>query len=224
MRGAMGACLLAVMAGPALAQGAGPVAPAPPVGVPGFAEPVKKPEPLIDSGAWVTAADYPSGALRRGEQGITYFSARVDTAGRVDACEITQSSGSAELDEATCRLVVARARFRPAQDARGNPTPAYYRTRIRWVIPHGTPPFPPFTTIVSFVLLPDGTVRDCKAEFPVQPPGVAPAKICEGLYFTKGYADADGKPVARRVIMTRKVEVLPVEQAVSDQASTGRKP
>ena len=45
----------------------------------------------------------------------------VGTDGRVKNCRVVQSSGSAEADAITCQLIEARFRYRPAQDAAGNP-------------------------------------------------------------------------------------------------------
>ena len=45
----------------------------------------------------------------------------VGTDGRVKNCRVVQSSGSAEADAITCKLVEKRFRYRPAQDAAGNP-------------------------------------------------------------------------------------------------------
>mgnify|MGYP002148087180 CR=1 FL=1 len=55
--------------------------------------------------------------------------------GRVTSCDITSSSGSPDLDEATCSNVTRRARFTPAMDGEGNPTSGSYSNGIRWVIP-----------------------------------------------------------------------------------------
>jgi len=79
--------------------------------------------------------DYPPEAIRRGEQGITAFTLEVDEAGRVSACRVTRSSGSALLDEATCRLASVRARFAPARDRRGRAVPDRISSRMRWVLP-----------------------------------------------------------------------------------------
>ena len=76
--------------------------------------------PLGRPGLWVTDNDYPSGALRRGEQGVTGFSLTIGPDGRVRDCVVTRSSGSAELDRATCAKVSARARFSPAKDGSGS--------------------------------------------------------------------------------------------------------
>jgi protein TonB len=45
------------------------------------------------------------------------------------------SSGSPDLDQATCDNVRRRARFAPATDGEGNPTTGSYTNSIRWVIP-----------------------------------------------------------------------------------------
>lgn len=45
----------------------------------------------------------------------------VGTDGRVRNCRVVQSSGSAEADAITCRLIEKRFRYRPAENAAGNP-------------------------------------------------------------------------------------------------------
>ena len=50
----------------------------------------------------------------------------VETDGRATRCQITRSSGSAELDETTCRLIEQRFRFDPSRDRYGRPV----RSRI----------------------------------------------------------------------------------------------
>jgi protein TonB len=63
--------------------------------------------------------------------GVRYL---VWTDGRVRDCEITRSSGSAELDATTCRLIEARFRFRPSRDARGRTVPAVIVENHSWMI------------------------------------------------------------------------------------------
>ena len=48
---------------------------------------------------------------------------------------MTSSSGSAALDQATCRIMRSRARFTPAHDDHGQPTSDNVSSRIRWVLP-----------------------------------------------------------------------------------------
>jgi protein TonB len=59
----------------------------------------------------------------------------VGTDGRVADCSITRSSGSPDLDEATCSNIRRRARFEPAKDGNGQPTTGSYASSVRWVIP-----------------------------------------------------------------------------------------
>jgi protein TonB len=86
-------------------------------------------------GGWVSTSDYPSASLRRGEQGTVRFELAVGANGRVADCRITTSSGSADLDAATCRLVARRAQFDPAMDESGGQVTGAYSGTIRWVIP-----------------------------------------------------------------------------------------
>lgn len=82
-----------------------------------------------------TRDDYPAEALRRREQGTVWFRVDVGANGRVAACTITRSSGSADLDAATCRIVQRRARFAPARDAAGNALPDSISTHMKWRLP-----------------------------------------------------------------------------------------
>jgi protein TonB len=84
---------------------------------------------------WATSNDYPSRALREERAGTTGFRVTVGPDGKVTDCQITSSSGHADLDAATCDNVRRRARFTPATDGEGNPTSGSYSNRIRWVIP-----------------------------------------------------------------------------------------
>jgi len=83
--------------------------------------------------------DYPAAALAAREQGAVGFALDVGANGRVSGCTITQSSGSSELDSATCRLIQSRARFTPATDAGGATVPDKVRGRIVWVLPPAPP-------------------------------------------------------------------------------------
>lgn len=106
-----------------------PVAPPPPRVQPKSAQPKGNP------GNWATTNDYPTRALREEREGTTSFRVTVGPDGRVTSCDITGSSGSDDLDAATCANVTRRARFNPATDGDGNPTTGSYSNRVRWVIP-----------------------------------------------------------------------------------------
>ena len=91
--------------------------------------------PRGNSGSWATPNDYPARALREERAGTTRFRVTIGPDGRVTNCEITGSSGHADLDEATCKNVTRRARFKPALDAAGNAISDTYSNAVRWEIP-----------------------------------------------------------------------------------------
>jgi periplasmic protein TonB len=70
--------------------------------------------------------DYPAAAGEAGVGGTVSVIYTVETDGRATHCAITHSSGSAELDDTTCRLIEQRFRFRPSLDPFGRPV----RSRI----------------------------------------------------------------------------------------------
>lgn len=92
-------------------------------------------EPRGNPGGWANTNDYPSRALREEREGTTRFTVQIDTDGRVTSCRITGSSGHSDLDEATCKNIQRRARFRPALNDAGNPTSASWSSAVRWEIP-----------------------------------------------------------------------------------------
>jgi protein TonB len=69
----------------------------------------------------IRRSDYPRAARDARIGGRVEFRFIVGPDGRVRDCAITRSSGSAALDETTCRLVTQRFRYRPSTDARGHP-------------------------------------------------------------------------------------------------------
>ncbi len=84
---------------------------------------------------WVTSADYPSASLRSEAEGTTRVNLIVGAHGRVENCGVTASSGHHSLDSATCRNLVRRGRFYPAQDSQGLPRRGSYSTSVAWRIP-----------------------------------------------------------------------------------------
>ena len=80
----------------------------------------------------LTNADYRRVRPPEGARGTVVVSFHVDIGGRVDRCEAIRSSGYAVFDEATCRLIRARFRYRPAIDASGRPIAWTIRTEYTW--------------------------------------------------------------------------------------------
>jgi len=110
------------------------IAPPAPVPVAPRVQP-KQPTPKGNPANWATTNDYPTRALRAAREGTTSFRVSVGPDGRVTGCTVTSSSGSPDLDDATCQNVTRRARFNPATDGEGQPTTGSYSNRVRWVIP-----------------------------------------------------------------------------------------
>lgn len=91
--------------------------------------------PVTTNAFGLTTDDYPSAALRTETQGRVIVRLDVGTNGRVSGCAPVATSGNAELDATTCRLVRQRARFRPAIDAGGRRVAARIVATVVWRIP-----------------------------------------------------------------------------------------
>ncbi|MEN2786045.1 energy transducer TonB [Sphingomonas qilianensis] len=78
--------------------------------------------------------DYPKAAARAGIGGIVWVRYTVTVHGRAQDCRVTRSSGNAELDAVTCRLVTKRFRYRPGTDAAGRPVSSVVEEDHVWVI------------------------------------------------------------------------------------------
>lgn len=81
-----------------------------------------------------TAADYPAAALKDGRMGRAHVRLRINEAGSITECSVLRSSGSAELDAATCKVLNERAKFDPAQDVDGKSTRGIVVTAVHWML------------------------------------------------------------------------------------------
>lgn len=126
MAGRVAVAVLALAASAAGAQEAGRHAPDSP---PRRATPANAPQD------WVNSDDYPREARRQGKQGTVGFRLTIGPDGKPSACRILGSSGTVQLDVEVCRLMMERARFHPALDAKGNPTADEWVSRFRWELP-----------------------------------------------------------------------------------------
>src|SRR3954465_8483956 len=87
--------------------------------------------------ARIVPADYPASLAGKPTPGPVSVLLTVGPNGRVFRCAILRSSGAAALDAATCRLLVSRARFAPAHDAKGGTTEGGMAVTIAWPRPKG---------------------------------------------------------------------------------------
>jgi len=83
----------------------------------------------------INADDYPPEALLRAIEGRVLVRIAVSAQGRASECATVATSGSAVIDETTCRVIRRRARFRPARDAAGRAVPARYVSSVTWLVP-----------------------------------------------------------------------------------------
>lgn len=93
-------------------------------------------EPPVQIKGRIKDSDYPKGALDAGIGGKVGVRYVVGEDGRITNCSIAQSSGNAELDATTCRLIQERFRYRPWRDPQGRPGPSTINETHEWV-PHG---------------------------------------------------------------------------------------
>lgn len=83
---------------------------------------------------FIKSSDYPTNSLKRAEEGITGYRLTLDINGRPTSCTVTESSGFKDLDDATCRLIMERARFDMSSVPVTN-TQATYSQRVKWQVP-----------------------------------------------------------------------------------------
>lgn len=168
--------------------------------------------PLANPGEWLTENDYPKSALEKEHEGTTSFLLTVGADGRASTCKVTIGSGWEVLDEAACRIVSERARFSPALDKRGRVIAGTYANRIRWVIPKEQRLPKDGLAVTTITVTPDGKIGDCRV---VTADGdaatqmtIGPMAACPIVTLPHGYVDASGKPVAKLLRYSVRIEVL----------------
>lgn len=92
---------------------------------------------LVQVAGEILSSDYPNDLRERGIGGRVSMKFTVGTDGRVTSCTVTRSSGVAELDQLTCRLIEQRFRYRPSTDRYGRPVPDEVEGDQDWVPPRG---------------------------------------------------------------------------------------
>jgi len=94
---------------------------------------------LLNVQELVTPDDYPRTSLVNEEQGSVTVKVKVDKNGVVTSCKVTKSSGHVALDEQTCALFRARARFDPATDRKGRARAGDFTQQITWKLADSEP-------------------------------------------------------------------------------------
>ena len=78
--------------------------------------------------------DYPIAAMKAGRMGKADVRLRVGENGSISECSILRSSGSADLDTVTCKVLNERAKFEPARDVDGKAVRGIVVTSIQWIM------------------------------------------------------------------------------------------
>jgi hypothetical protein len=89
--------------------------------------------PGPNEAAWVTTDDLPDQFRNLARPLTVDTRLAVNAEGRVSGCTIVSSSGEPLLDLQSCRVLTARARYRPARDAEGQPVETIVTKRVRWL-------------------------------------------------------------------------------------------
>jgi periplasmic protein TonB len=88
---------------------------------------------LVQIAGEIRPSDYPRDLRERGIGGRVEMIFTVGTNGRVTSCRVTRSSGVAELDALTCRLIQQRFRYRPSTDRFGRAVPDEVEGEHDWI-------------------------------------------------------------------------------------------
>jgi TonB family protein len=167
------------------------------------------PMPVTPLGSLITAADYPAGAMQHGIAGHVGFRLRVDATGKPDGCVVSHTSGSADLDNATCDLMLARARFKPALGPNGPPLRGDYAASLAWTLDNEPEPFASETISVRNALDSLGNVIACVA---------TPVKAAAEFGGCKLFGDPRmlGRLVGRPLSGFSSIEVRMIKQVSTD--------
>lgn len=86
----------------------------------------------INGDRWVLFRDYPADALNQRRGGVVTVRLLVSRAGMVDSCDVVQSSGHADLDAVSCRLMGERGRYEAARDSSGRRIASQVMRQVVW--------------------------------------------------------------------------------------------
>lgn len=115
-----------------------PAAPAPPAPAPAPPAPTGPTTnaTLRSKSMSINNDDYPDASRRAEEQGSTRVTFSITADGRVEACNVAASSGFPRLDEQTCKIILRRWRFNPAQQ-NGVAVASTKTQSVRWQLSDG---------------------------------------------------------------------------------------
>ncbi len=122
---------------------------------------------LLNGDVLMTEDDYPAIAVDEQQEGSTGVRLKVSPTGFVESCRVVESSGYTSLDEQTCAIYRARARFAPARDGKGRPVASDYRQKVTWKLEGEPPALMPrqaWMTRSTVSVTAEQRIVDCKVE------------------------------------------------------------
>lgn len=126
------------------------------------AKPMRTLVPIGNQKTWFQPDDYPPDAIARKAAGTVHFAVEIGADGQPTSCRIVKSVGNAALDDATCKALMARARFHPLVDKKGKPTTATFDQVVRWKLPAISTEAISDRTFTAHALIdPKGDVVEC---------------------------------------------------------------
>lgn len=157
--------------------------------------------PIGDKADWIVTEDYPKQAVEVAIEGRAGVALASGLNGDPSSCTIRASSGSSILDEATCDLLMIRARFLPARDDSGKPVEGTFTTKVAWALTASR--LPDTGRLLAWLIVEkDGTVSSCEVELVEGAAALSPTPGCEELaggHRVTPPVDRDGNPVRLRV-------------------------
>ncbi|MBW8743332.1 MAG: TonB family protein [Sphingomonas sp.] len=185
----------------------------------------------IQHWSWITGDDYPPEAVKHVAEGVVTTEI-YSAGGRALHCDVVESSGDKDLDDATCRIVLKRGIFTQAHDVDGRPLLGVSTDRMSWVMPDDAFPaghvrldrLPPSDMDLTLPRLPlgltssvialrylvdeKGKVVSCEADYSSGVPALDAAACKATTMGDQGFTVVrDGKGTALRTVRTKRIGI-----------------
>ena len=199
--------------------------------IPGFVPEISFPRgPVMLGSLWarILPADFPPTALSEKRQGRVKIELAISPLGTVEGCKVLASSTHSDLDVESCKIAASKAKFDSALDVAGQATAGRVQTELDWRLPdEGGAPGPPVisapqplprelppvagTMTLSFIVTADGSLAECQGGTTMETEIFEPDPMCNAEIKMEPYTDANGKKVARRVVVKTTVDIEDVK-------------
>ena len=131
---------------------------------PGGAASAPSPPEILNQDGLFGEEDYPAEAIMQELEGQTDIRLTINANGRVQACQVIQSSGHEVLDQATCAVYQTRGEFRPARNRQGRAVVGKLVRHVTWRLDRsGRPMAQEFRFQAEFRLGADRRMSNCTA-------------------------------------------------------------